>query len=81
MVGRGPLPLSGVVYDGPSYLDLVRELGELSHREYCVPECLKFLHRRDAAQFLSLLVRNPRLIRQIARAADRISYHAEKESE
>lgn len=54
----------------PSFLDVVRELGRLS-QERCDPECSGWLHRREAAAFVGLLVENPHLLRSITGIADR----------
>lgn len=54
----------------PSFLDVVRELGRLS-QERCDPECSEWLHRREAAEVIGLLVENPHLLRSITGIADR----------
>lgn len=54
----------------PSFLDVVRELGELT-RERCDPECAPWLHRREAAGFVGLLLERPDLLRAVVGIAAR----------
>lgn len=54
----------------PSFLDVVRELG-LETRERCDPECSEWLHRREAAGFVGILLERPELLEAIAGIAAR----------
>lgn len=48
-----------------TFLDLVRELGELTHVK-CDPVCNLGLHRQEAARHLGMLLEHPHLIRELA---------------
>lgn len=64
---RAKRPPTGV--PAPTFLDVVRELGQLS-RDRCDPECSLSLHRQEAAQLALLLVGHPHLLRTLMRAVE-----------
>jgi hypothetical protein len=53
-----------------TFLDLVREVGELT-RDRCDPECSLPMHRMEAARYMGILLDHPYLLEALKEISDR----------